>query len=50
LVRALGRYLGTIRADHFAQTPDGLFVHPEESFDSLGFFLRMVEDLARRGF
>ncbi len=45
-----GEYLGTLYADHFAQTPDGLFVHPEEDFDSLGFFTRLVEDLARRGF
>jgi triacylglycerol lipase len=45
-----GEYLGTIYADHFAQTPDGLFLHPAESFDSLGFFSRLVEDLARRGF
>ena len=45
-----GEYLGTLYADHFAQTPDGLFVHPEEDFDSLGFFTRLVENLARRGF
>lgn len=45
-----GEFLGTIPADHFAQTPDGLFVHPTESFDSLRFFTRIVEDLARRGF
>jgi len=45
-----GEYLGTLYADHFAQTPDGLFVHPGEDFDSLGFITRVVEDLARRGF
>lgn len=45
-----GEYLGAIHADHFAQTPDGLFVHPEEDFDALGFFTRVVEDLARRGY
>jgi hypothetical protein len=45
-----GEYLGTVFADHFAQTPDGMFVHPSESFDSLGFFTRLVEDLARRGY
>ena len=45
-----GEYLGTIRADHFAQTPDGVFVRDREDFDSLGFFTRLVEDLARRGF
>jgi len=45
-----GEFLGTIYADHFAQTPDGLFVHPGESFDSLSFILRVVENLARRGF
>jgi triacylglycerol lipase len=43
-------FLGTLYADHFAQTPDGAFVHPNESFDSVGFFVRLVEDLARRGF
>jgi triacylglycerol lipase len=45
-----GEFLGTIHADHFAQTPDGLFLRPGEDFDSLGFFSRLVEDLARRGF
>jgi hypothetical protein len=35
--------------DHFAQTPDGLFVRPGENFDALGFYSRLVEDLARRG-
>jgi triacylglycerol lipase len=43
-----GECLGSVSADHFAQTPDGLFVHPCEKFDSLGFFVRLVEDLARR--
>jgi triacylglycerol lipase len=45
-----GEYLGTIHADHFAQTPDGVFLRQGEDFDSLGFFARLVEDLARRGF
>lgn len=45
-----GEYLGTVHADHFAQTPDATFVRPGEDFDALGFFSRMVEDLARRGF
>jgi hypothetical protein len=45
-----GEYLGTLAVDHFAQTPDGLFVRPGETFDSVGFFARLVEDLARRGF
>src|SRR5262249_51243807 len=44
-----GEYLGTLSVDHFAQTPDGLFVRTGENFDSLGFFCRLVEDLARRG-
>jgi triacylglycerol lipase len=44
-----GDYLGTLSVDHFAQTPDGLFVRDGENFDSAGFFLRLVEDLARRG-
>lgn len=44
-----GEYLGTLYADHFAQCPDGLFVHPKETFDSVGFLLRLVENLARRG-
>jgi triacylglycerol lipase len=45
-----GEYLGTIHADHFAQTPDAVMLRPGEDFDSLGFFTRLVEDLARRGF
>ena len=45
-----GQYLGTIAADHFAQTPDLVFVRPNEDFDVLGFYTRLVEDLARRGF
>ncbi|MBY0526415.1 MAG: hypothetical protein K2R98_23680 [Gemmataceae bacterium] len=45
-----GEHLGNVCADHFAQTPDGLFIHPEEDFDALGFFLSVVDDLARRGF
>jgi triacylglycerol lipase len=44
-----GEYLGTLSVDHFAQTPDGLFVRPGENFDALGFYSRLVEDLARRG-
>jgi triacylglycerol lipase len=45
-----GEYLGTIHADHFAQTPDATFLRAGEDFDSVGFFMRLVEDLARRGF
>jgi triacylglycerol lipase len=45
-----GEYLGSVRADHFAQTPDAVFVRDGEDFDALGFYLRLVEDLARRGF
>jgi triacylglycerol lipase len=45
-----GEFLGTVSADHFAQTPDGLFVREGETFDSLAFFARIVEHLARRGF
>jgi triacylglycerol lipase len=45
-----GEYLGTLRADHFAQTPDGVYLRPGEDFDALGFYSRLVEDLARRGF
>jgi triacylglycerol lipase len=45
-----GEYLGTVHADHFAQTPDAVMLRPGEDFDSLGFFTRLVEDLARRGF
>lgn len=45
-----GTYLATIAADHFAQTPDLVFVRPGEDFDVLGFYTRLVEDLARRGF
>lgn len=45
-----GEYLGTLHADHYAQTPDATFVRPGENFDHLGFYSRLVEDLARRGF
>jgi pimeloyl-ACP methyl ester carboxylesterase len=45
-----GEYLGTLHADHFAQMPDAVMLRPREDFDSLGFFTRVVEDLARRGF
>jgi triacylglycerol lipase len=45
-----GEYLGTIHADHFAQTPDMLFIRPGEDFDTLAFYCRLLEDLARRGF
>jgi triacylglycerol lipase len=44
-----GQYVGTLAVDHFAQTPDGLFVHPAEDFDAVGFYSRLVEDLSRRG-
>jgi triacylglycerol lipase len=43
-----GQYLGTLAADHFAQTPDATFLRAGEDFDSLGFCTRLVEDLARR--
>jgi triacylglycerol lipase len=45
-----GEYLGTLHADHFAQTPDLTFVRPGENFDPLGFYFRLTQDLARRGF
>jgi triacylglycerol lipase len=45
-----GEYLGTLAVDHFGQSPDGRFVRAAEDFDSLGFFSRLVEDLAWRGF
>jgi triacylglycerol lipase len=45
-----GEYLGTLNADHFAQTPDLAFVHPQENFDPVGFYVRLLEDLARRGY
>jgi triacylglycerol lipase len=44
-----GEEAGRLAVDHFAQTPDGLFVRPDENFDTLGFYSRLVEDLARRG-
>ncbi len=44
-----GENLGTLGVDHFAQTPDGLFIRPDENFDVLGFYSRLTEDLARRG-
>lgn len=46
---AWGEVLGTLHADHFAQTPDALFVRPGENFDALGFYSRLIEDLAHRG-
>jgi triacylglycerol lipase len=45
-----GEYLGVVHADHFAQTPDRVFVRPGEDFDALAFYFRLLEDLARRGF
>jgi triacylglycerol lipase len=45
-----GEYLGTIAADHFAQTPDAAFIRPGEDFDAAGFCFGVVEELARRGF
>jgi triacylglycerol lipase len=45
-----GEYLGLLHADHFAQTPDRVFVRPGEDFDALAFYSRLIEDLARRGF
>jgi triacylglycerol lipase len=44
-----GKEVGSLAVDHFAQTPDGLFVRPDENFDTLTFYSRLVEDLARRG-
>ena len=45
-----GEYVGTVHADHFAQTPDMTFVRPGEDFDAAGFYCGVLEDLARRGF
>ncbi|HLJ94711.1 MAG TPA: hypothetical protein VKU02_16105 [Gemmataceae bacterium] len=45
-----GECLGILQADHFAQTPDRVFIRPTEDFDALGFYFRLLEDLARRGF
>ena len=45
-----GEYLGTIAADHFAQTPDAVFIRPGEDFDAAGFCFGVIEELARRGF
>ncbi len=44
-----GEVVGTLSVDHFAQTPDGLFVRPGENFDALHFYSRLIEDLAHRG-
>ena len=44
-----GEVLGSLSVDHFAQTPDGLFVRPGENFDALTFYSRLIEDLAHRG-
>jgi triacylglycerol lipase len=46
---AWGEVIGTLSVDHFAQTPDGLFVHPGENFDAVNFYSRLIEDLAHRG-
>src|SRR5439155_18876213 len=45
-----GECLGVVQADHFAETPDRVFVRPGEDFDPLGFHVRLLEDLALRGF
>jgi triacylglycerol lipase len=45
-----GEYLGTVHADHFAQTPDLKFIHPNEDFNPLAFYSLVLEGLARRGF
>jgi triacylglycerol lipase len=45
-----GTYLGTLQADHFAQTPDLAFVRPGEDFDCPGFYCQVLDNLARRGF
>jgi triacylglycerol lipase len=45
-----GEYLGTVHADHFAQTPDAVFLRAGEDFDALGFYTTLVENLARRGY
>jgi pimeloyl-ACP methyl ester carboxylesterase len=44
-----GEYLGNIAADHFAQTPDAVFVRPGEDFDAAGFYYKVIDELARRG-
>lgn len=44
-----GEVIGTLTVDHFAQTPDGLFVRPGEGFDAVSFYSRLIEDLAHRG-
>jgi triacylglycerol lipase len=45
-----GQYLGTVHADHFAQTPDATFLRKGEDFDAAAFFMHLVEELARQGF
>jgi len=44
-----GEVLGMLSVDHFAQTPDGLFVRPGEHFDALNFYTRLLENLAHHG-
>ncbi len=44
-----GEVIGHLSVDHFAQTPDGLFVHPGEHFDAVNFYSHLIEDLAHRG-
>ncbi len=45
-----GEYLGTLAVDHFGVCPDGRFCRPGESFDTLGFYGHVIEELAWRGF
>lgn len=45
-----GEFVDTIHADHFAQTPDAVFLRAGEDFDTLRLYCGMVENLARRGF
>lgn len=44
-----GEVLGNLSVDHFAQTPDGLFVRPGETFDAVNFYAHLIEELAHRG-
>jgi triacylglycerol lipase len=44
-----GEVIGTLSVDHFAQTPDGLFVRPGETFDAVNFYSHFIEELTHRG-
>jgi triacylglycerol lipase len=45
-----GQVIGSLTVDHFVQTPDCMIVRPNEHFDAVNFYARLIADLAHRGF